>query len=419
MDIMFQGGAGEVGGSCIIVKTENSKVALDYGIRVEEGLSYDAPKDLDAVIVTHAHLDHSGNLLTLADGNTVIIGSEATRDITAELLVDLIKVQRANGNNLPYNQSDINKIRELWMSREKLALPGMDISLYPAGHVLGARMAYLESEGKKILYTGDFCLHDTEILNGLNLDMVPREPGVLIMESTYGGTIRPSRKELIDLFFRSILDAMDKKGNVLIPTFAFHRMQEMAVRIDTAMKTGLLPRYNAYCMSGLANKITQYFNEYRMLFKENIQEQKIPFKYERVKNLKRAKDIREPAVVMCTSGFGHAGMSRELLFEWADDENNAIIINTGYLPEDSPLTMAKDKRILETDDGWFDVKADVKQIELSGHADQTELVRFVETIKPKKTFLVHGNSDQASALKEKIDESTEVIIPENHEDFTV
>jgi Cft2 family RNA processing exonuclease len=419
MEIMFHGGAREVGGSCVIVKTENAKVALDYGIRVEKGLSYDVPRDLDAVVITHAHLDHSGNLLTLADGNTLMVGSEATRDVTSELLVDLIKVQRANGNIIPYNHGHVNKIRDNWIAREKVALPGMDIALYPAGHVLGARMALLKSEGKKVLYTGDFCLHNTEILDGVNANNIPKEPDVLIMESTYGGVVRPNRKDLIDLFLRSIFEAEERKGNVLIPTFAFHRIQEMAVRIDSAMKAGQLPKYNTYCMSGLANKITQYFNENRDCFCEDIQERKAPFRYERIKTLRRMNEIREPAIVMCTSGFGHAGVSKQLLYQWADNENNSIIINTGYLPVESPLMMARDKRILEGEDGFFDVKANITQIELSGHADQAELIKFVDTIKPKKTFLVHGKLDQAEALQGKIDDVTEVIIPENHQSFTV
>lgn len=419
MEIIFQGGAREVGGSCVIVKNENVKVALDYGIRVGKGLSYDAPKNLDAVIITHAHLDHSGNLLTIADGNTTIIGSEATRDVTSELLNDLIKVQRMNGTSLPYGHEDINRIMDLWLSRERLALPGMEISLYPAGHVLGARMVCLEVEGKRIIYTGDFCLHDTEILDGPDLGSFPVEPDVLIMESTYGGILRPGREELINLLFRSIVEAMEKRGNVLIPVFAFHRLQEMAWRIDMAMRRGLLPHYNAYCISELAKRITGCFNEYKMLLKKSIQKEESPFKYGMIKQIKKIDHIREPAVAICTPGFGHAGISRKLLFDWVDDEDNSIIINTGYLPDDSPLNMAKEKRVIENNGESLEVRADVKQIELSGHADQSELIRFVRAVKPKRTFLVHGNLDQALALKDKISELTEVTIPDNHENFNI
>ena len=164
MRITFSGGAGEVGGSAIIVETDYTKIALDYGIKVEEGLRYDLPRDLDAVIVTHAHLDHSGNLLTLSDAGVATIGSEATRDIVSELLDDLIKIHRMRGDILPYDQSSVMRVAESWISQEDVALPGMEVHMHPAGHVLGARMVHLKADNKEVLYTGDFCLHKQRFL---------------------------------------------------------------------------------------------------------------------------------------------------------------------------------------------------------------------------------------------------------------
>src|SRR4030043_220489 len=125
MRITFSGGAEEVGGSAIIVETNYSKIALDYGIKVEEGLRYDLPRDLDAVVVTHAHLDHSGNLLTLSDSGITLLGSEATKDVTLELLEDLIKIHRMKGEILPYDQDSVRRVAQAWTTRERLALPGM------------------------------------------------------------------------------------------------------------------------------------------------------------------------------------------------------------------------------------------------------------------------------------------------------
>lgn len=312
MKIEFSGGAEEVGGSAIIVETNYTKVALDYGIKIEEGLRYDLPRDLDAVIVTHAHLDHSGNLLTLSDAGVSTIGSEATRDVVSELLYDLLKIHRMNGDTLPYDMSSIGRITDAWISQEKVGLPGMEVHLYPAGHVLGARMVHLKADNKQILYTGDFCLHETEILEGTDVSLLPKEPDVLIMETTYGGTLRPSRNELLKSFFESIVQTEEKGGNILIPTFAFHRMQEMAHRIDSAMEAGHLPRYNAYYLSGLGHKINGYFHKYQNHLSKMIQDEELAFDYRFVKHLKRADQIHEPAIVVCTAGFGHAGVSRRL-----------------------------------------------------------------------------------------------------------
>lgn len=418
MKITFNGGAREVGGSCTVVETEDARVALDYGIKVDEGLSYNMPGDLDAVIVSHAHLDHSGNLLTIADKNVVVIGSRATREITTELLQDLIKIQKMKGSAFPYNFQDVCKLSELWLTRTRVALPGMEVSQYPAGHVLGANMVQLKTRDKTLLYTGDFCVHDTEILDGVDVDTLPREPDVLVMESTYGGKIRPKREELVKSLFGKILETMERGGNILIPAFAFHRIQEMTRRIDLAMGAKLLPRYNAYYISGLAHRITQYYQDYKALLNKQVNMQANPFNLQRVRRVRRMEQIEEPAIVICTSGFGHAGASRSLLSKWAGNEDDAVIINTGYLPPNSPLVMAKEGKIVDNGES-INVNADIEQIELSGHADQEELIDFVKTIQPKRTFLIHGNLDQAQALSEKISKYTDVEIPHKNESFGI
>ncbi len=415
MKIHFLGGVREVGGSCIAVETDNEKVALDYGIKVGEKVSNQLPKDFDAVIISHAHLDHSGNLLSLSRANPVIVGSKMTRDVTADLLRDMIKIQHMNGNHFPYNNRDVDNIKKSWWIRDSIALPGMSIQLYPAGHVAGAKMTSIHAEGKEILYTGDFCLHNTEILEGSKPENLPKKPDALIIESTYGGKTRLRRSELIDQLFRQILSTIERKGNVLIPAFAFHRSQEMAKRIDQAMEDGVLPNYHVYTISKLAHKIAGYFNSYKQFFTEEIQKQKHPFNYRHVKRLRRTGQIKEPAIVVCTSGFGHAGASLHLLTEWAADEDNSVVINSGYLPPESPLKIAKEKGELIEKGNKIPVQAEVEQIELSGHADQREIIQLVRALKPKRTFLIHGELEQAQALSEKISGITEVHIPERKE----
>jgi len=415
MKIHFLGGVREVGGSCTAIETDYGKIALDYGIKVGEEVSGHFPKDFDAVIISHAHLDHSGNLLNLSRGNPVIVGSKITRDVTADLLCDMIKIQNMNGNHFLYNNHDVDNIKKSWWIRDSIALPGMSIQLYPAGHVAGAKMTSIHAEGKEILYTGDFCLHDTEILEGSKPEKLPKKPDALIIESTYGGKVRLERNELINQLFGQILSTIERKGNVLIPAFAFHRSQEMAKRIDQAMEDGILPNYNVYTISRLAHKITGYFNNCKQLFTHEIQQQRSPFIYRHVKHLHRTGQIQEPAIVICTSGFGHAGASYHLLTQWAAEEDNSVVINSGYLPPESPLKIAKEKGELVKNGEKIPVHAEVEQIELSGHADQEELIQLVEALEPKKTFLVHGEMEQVQALSGKISGITEVYVPERQE----
>jgi len=413
LKIEVLGGAREVGGSCISVETDSCKVALDYGIKLDAEPKK-LPKDFDAVIISHAHLDHTGSLLSLSKNNPVIVGSDISRDVTVDLLHDMVKIQNEK-RVFDYQDSHADRIGACWWSRDAIALPGLNIQLQAAGHVAGAKMTTLQAEGKKIIYTGDFCVHDTEILEGCKLETLPRKPDVLISESTYGGKIRTPRHELIDQFMNQLSLTMARRGNVLIPTFAFHRSQEMAKRIDTAIENGALPRYNVYTISNLAHRINGYFNHNKPLFTKEIRQQKHPFNYRHVKHLYRTSQIDEPAIVICTSGFGHAGASLRLLTQWAGDKANSIVLTSGYLPPNSPLKLAKEEGLFKIDEETFSVNAEVKQFELSGHADQTELIQLVSKLKPKRTLLVHGDLEQAELLSEEISDMTDVCIPEQNE----
>jgi Cft2 family RNA processing exonuclease len=339
--------------------------------------------------------------------------------VSVELLRDMIKVHEQEGDPLGFDDQTVELVKNWWLPIEKAELPGMQIQLYPAGHVAGAAMTGIRSEGKSILYTGDFSLHSTEILDGCNLDVLPHEPDVLISESTYGGTIRQPRNELSDKLLAEAADTLRHRGSVLIPTFAFHRSQEMAKRVDQAIEDGTLPKRNAYVLSRLANKITTIFNGYKDEFKAELQAEAKPFDYKHVKNIERISEIEEPAIVICTPGFGHAGASLSLLNTWAEIEENTIIITSGYLPPDSPLKLAKEKHYIKVDGERYPVQAKIVQIELSGHADQRELVEFVKQLKPKRTLLVHGDLKAAEALSSEISPLTQVIIPRKNETITI
>jgi Cft2 family RNA processing exonuclease len=414
LKIEVYGAAREVGGSCIAVETDSCKVALDYGTKLN-GEMQKLPKDFDAVIISHAHLDHSGSLLSLSSENPLLIGAAITRDVTGDLLRDMIKIQNEKGN-FEFTLNHAENIDGCWQTSDGYVLQGTKIQLQSAGHVAGAKITTIQAESKRIVYTGDFCFHDTEILQGCKPDSIAKRPDVLITESTYGGTVRPPRNELISQLLKRLLFTMKHKGNVLIPTFAFHRSQEMAKRVDSAIEAGILPRYNVYTISNLANRITKYYNQNKPLFTKEIKAQNNPFSYKHVKHVFTTAQIDEPAIVICTAGFGHAGASLRLLADWGGSKANSVIITSGYLPPDSPLKSAKENHYFKTADGeTISVKADVSQIELSGHADQLELIELIKKVKPERTLLVHGDMEQAEALSGKIQEMTDVCIPERNE----
>lgn len=420
LKIRVLGGAKEVGGSCIALETEHLKIALDYGIKLDK-VTDEYPKNFDAIIISHAHLDHSGSLLRLSKSrhNQLIMGSKMTRDVTFDLLKDMIKVQSIKGSSEVYEDSVVDKVLNSWVPAESLSLPGMSVKLLPAGHVAGAKITKVCSEGKTVVYTGDFCTHNSEILEGCKINKLPKAPDILICESTYGGKVRSPRPELIDRFLEKVSETMKRRGNILIPTFAFHRSQEMNKRIDDAIDTGTLPKYNAYTLSNLARKITGHFNANKHLFTKQIQDKEKPFEYKHIKQVEKTTEINEPAIVVCTPGFGHAGASLNLLTQWAESEDTVVILTSGYLPPDSPLKLAKEKRVYKLNGEIISVQAEFFQIELSGHADQVELIQLVDQLRPKKTILVHGDIEQAEALSKEISEITDVYIPEKGENLSL
>jgi Cft2 family RNA processing exonuclease len=294
----------------------------------------------------------------------------------------------------------------------------MKLTLHHAGHVLGAMMVEVTADEKTLLYTGDFCIHDTNILNGADLESLPKEPDALITESTYGDTIRPQRSELEHALLNEVHKTIMRKGNVLIPVFAFHRLQEMTERIETAMNEKTLPRYNAYYISNLGHKITRYYHQYQQYLNQQTRRQANPFTYSHLRRVFRTQQIKPPAIVICTSGFGHAGASHALLRQWAGHAQDAILVNTGYLPPDSPLFTAM-KGSLEHEGTSIPVKATIEQISLSGHADQSELTTFIKNLKPQQTFLVHGTLDQTQPLASKIRPDTETHIPAKQDAWTI
>jgi Cft2 family RNA processing exonuclease len=189
----------------------------------------------------------------------------------------------------------------------------------------------------------------------------------------------------------------------------------MCKRIDQAIKEKKIPRYKVYTISNLAKKVTHFFNENKEYFNKEIQDQDKPFKYKYVKHLYRTSQIREPAIVVCTSGFGHAGASLSLLARWASDENNSVLITSGYLPPNSPLNYAKENKEFSHNEEIIKVNAEINQIELSGHADQKELIELIKTVKPKNTALMHGELEQAEVLSKEISKLTKVHIPKKAE----
>ncbi|MBD3263003.1 beta-CASP ribonuclease aCPSF1, partial [Candidatus Woesearchaeota archaeon] len=322
----FLGGARQVGRSCLLLQTPESKVLIDCGINVasdKHAFPYlNAPEfhinDLDAVIISHAHLDHSGFLpyLFKMGYKGPVYCTEPTRDVMALLALDYIQVSRGQSKDAIYSSSDIKESIKNTITLDYGEVtditPDVRITLYNAGHILGSTMVHLHlGEGwHNILYTGDYKVKKTQLLNPAHAKF-PRVE-TFITEATYGLTedILPSRekceKEVADI----VKKTLNKKGKVLIPVLGVGRAQEVMVILEKLFREEKIkvPIY----VDGMVWDVTAIHNAYPKFLNSDVREKifyedKDPFLSKVFKQVGSGKERAEvisggPCVILATSG---------------------------------------------------------------------------------------------------------------------
>ena len=293
MKIQFLGSAKEVGRSCILV---NDWILLDAGLMIgKEKAEYPedfSEKDIKAVFLTHAHLDHTGALplLNHLGLRCVIYATKMTRAITKILLKDSIHIEELKGNHPAYTEENINNILSYFTytnynrDYEEKGV-SLKYKFLDAGHIPGSASVLIDFEDKsgqrkKILYTGDINAIDSNLLNGLNYHKKNSElknVDVLICESTYGGRDHPPRSEQEKEFLSTIQRTIDKGGSVLIPAFAVGRSQEIIMML--AKRNFKVPVY----LDGMGKKVTDLFIKEHKFLKDGKLFQKAVEKVEFVR----------------------------------------------------------------------------------------------------------------------------------------
>ncbi len=239
MDVKILGAANEVGRSGFLVNCNGTNLLLDYGVlfgRRGTPPGYPLhvkPKDLDAIIITHAHLDHSGYVPSLfVSGNTDVYATPPTFDLSKLLIEDMLKIEK---NSHPFDLPELNNMmknaKEIGF-KQKITKGNATFELRESGHVIGGSTVLVESEGKRMFYTGDIKTNGSRMLREMDLDI--GEIDLLITESTYAKTEQKPRqeseKELIDF----ANEVMDRKGILFIPSFSVERSQEIACVLRSA-----------------------------------------------------------------------------------------------------------------------------------------------------------------------------------------
>ena len=431
------GGFRQVGRSASLLMTRDSKILIDCGVDPTNDSSpyFNAPElmpltDIDAVVITHAHMDHCGLLPVLFkfgyDGP--VYCTAPTRDIMALMQLDFIKLANAENRKQPYDSGDVRKeiLHVIPLQYEKTTdiAPDVRLTLYNAGHILGSSMAHFNVGNgfHNVVFSGDTKYEKTWLFNPANTRFIRLES--LVLESTYGGRndMQASRtdasKELHDLLQR----ATENGGKVLIPVFAVGRSQEVMLVIEEMMRNGRLPKMNVY-LDGMIWEATAIHTAYPEFLNTSLktqifQQNENPFLspiFKRVDSASMREDIchtRDPCIVLATSGMMTGGPVMEYFKEWVDSPENWLLF-VGYQSEGSMGRRVQRglEEVTVRDKGreiTLPVRMNVETVDgFSGHSDRKQLMRFISSLEPRpsKILIGHGEerkcTDLASSIYQK------------------
>ncbi|MFW5704213.1 MAG: MBL fold metallo-hydrolase [Nanoarchaeota archaeon] len=422
MKIVFHGGAGEVGKSCIELQTGGKRYLLDAGVKfVQGGIEYpkflDKIHDLDGVFISHAHLDHSGALPMLEHKklNCPIYMTKLTWKITNLLLKDSYHLEKLKHLHPAYVERDIRKVehdlRFVKYDQEYITPDGkVKFRFLNAGHIPGSASILLEVEGKKVLYTGDINTEDTALMVPSELHNLMEEVDILITENTYGDRPHPEKGESKQGLIKSVGKAIEVGGSALVPVFSVGRSQEIMMLLKD-----LYPNIPIY-LDGMARKITELvlnsgdpYVDNRDLLEEMSR---------RVMFIKHPKERGELAkkkgiVILTTSGMVQGGPVISYAEKMIHDKDNFVIL-TGYQAKGTNGRFMFEDHLFYSHHQRFPVKAHVRKFDFSAHYGQDEIRRLMTKLKPKHLILQHGDVDaleESRRYAESNLEDTKVYVP--------
>lgn len=445
MKIQFIGAARTVTGSQHLLTIHDKKILLECGLfqgrrkdtyEKNKNFSFD-PKEIDALILSHAHIDHSGNIPHLVkDGfRGPIYSTSATKDLCEIMLKDSAYLQqrdiewlnKKNKKHIPdeslYSIEDVDAAIQYFVpvnyNTATEIFPGVTAYFQDAGHILGSAGIFLEIEeenGKKINFgfSGDIGRYDTPIIKDPDYF---RDLDLLIMESTYGNRLHTKKDEVEEEVAKVVRQVFDRKGKIIIPAFAVGRTQLLVYVFHKLFDQKRIPEIPIYVDSPLAVNATKVFKDHPECFDREtsrifLESGNDPFGFGRLKYIstvdqsKELNDINDPIIIISASGMAEGG---RILHHLANNIGNPknLVLFVGYAAEQTLarkiMDGIKQVNILGEE---YSVNCQIKIMDyFSGHADQNELLDYL-SLNPQKRlkniFLVHGEEDQALPLKEKI-----------------
>lgn len=452
MRITFYGAAQEVTGSMHLLEVNGKRILLECGFyQGRRAETYDRnlhfpfeAASIDVVILSHAHIDHAGNLPNLVKqgfkGN--IWATAATRNLSTYMLMDSAHIQetdveyvnkkRARAGEAPlsplYTQADAQRCLEQFVTvglgRPVLVADGVELTFYSAGHILGAAHVALEIDDRttgkqrRLLFSGDIGREESSILR----DLEPvGDADLVIMESTYGDRLHEDVSGARRALRNVVKETARRSGKVIIPAFAVGRSQEIVYALNQLDAEGDIPQIPVFVDSPLAVNATDVFRMHPEAWNDEVRaflledNRKSPFDYsqvEYVRESRRSKQLNAmpgPAIIISASGMAESGRILHHLKNNIEYPQNTILLVSFMAQETLGRKLKDGAKQVNILGGTFDVRADVVSIEgYSAHADQRELLNWAgrfDRTRLQKVFLVHGEPGPMTTFTTKLEEA--------------
>ncbi len=468
MKITFHGAAQTVTGSRHLVEVNGYRILLDCGLyqgRRKEAfqrnreLSFD-PTSVDVMVLSHAHIDHSGNIPSLVKQGYAgsIYCTHPTYALCGAMLPDSGHIQERDAEYVNkrhkkrgeppieplYTQEDayesLHYFETISYGRTKEILEGVNLTLYDAGHMLGSAIVVLEVEDREagrdiqLVFSGDIGRKQLPILRD---PTIIESADVLIMESTYGGRTHDTMSDSAAILKEIVNDIVRTKGVLVVPAFAVGRTQQIVYELQKLHSAGEIPILPIFVDSPLAINATSVFRNHPDAYDAETRKYMIDyddhdiFGFDKLSYTRRVEQSKElntmqgPFVVISASGMCEAGRILHHLRNRVEDSNNVVLITGWQAPHTLGRRLLEHVSPVRIFGEEHQVRAQVRKLNgLSGHADGNELVEWVQSMEklPRQTFLVHGEIEAANALKQQLQETLHlehVQIPELHQQVEI
>ena len=399
MDIQFLGGASEVGRLGMVLKRGPTSMLFDYGLLPRDPPLYPIPAPpVDAMFVSHSHLDHSGMIPWVTRREDIdVVMTPPTADVVDLLLADSLKIADAEGYDAPFDDRDLKAARRHYRTidfADNVDVGELEVTAHPAGHIPGATM-YEVNGTETLLFTGDLHTLTTDLVWGAK----PVKCDTLVIESTYAGRQHPERLKSEHAFLRKIEQVVNRGGLALIPSFAVGRTQDVILTLAKS-------RFEVW-LDGMGKKVNQIYLEHPEYLRSVKRLRQAIHRVKEVHSRHGAGLALDGEAIVTTSGMLDGGPVLRYIERIREDPKSAILL-TGYQVEGTNGRRLVEEGVIDMYGVTVDIKCEWQKFDFSAHAGHDDLVRFIEGCDPQRVVLMHGENREilAEAL-----EGREVLLP--------